>query len=154
SAIEPKAIFTVLSGESGQGKTWALCHAALTQAKRGDAAVVIPAPSTFEAIVGAINERVWLPAFSEAALLPVISRRLAPDPMGHDAGWLTIYLDDIQDRQLAQEIARYDWSSLGMRVVVSAQPRITELLFRLRPDSEIVPIGDFSSGELRRYLKS
>lgn len=153
TAFAPSAWVTVLSGESGQGKTWSLCQAALAQVERGEHAVVFRAPSDFDAFINAINERIWLPAYEQVAPLLVIARRLAPDLPSHDGCWLTVYLDDLQDRALAEALARIDWPGLGIRLVISAQPRITDAIRRARADTAAVPIGNFTSAELRRYLR-
>jgi hypothetical protein len=154
SSLNPTSDFTILSGESGQGKTWSLCRAALTQAARAEAVIVLSAASDFLAIERSINERVWLPAFAEPASLALIGRRLWSQTNGASYRWLTLYLDDLQDPRLADAIARFDWAGHGIRVVVSAQPRITRRLTQLRPDADVVEIGDFSSKELRLYLRS
>lgn len=95
----------------------------------------------------------WLPAYAAQAPLQTIARRLRPDLAGADGTWLTVYLDDLQERGLARSIADYNWSEIGIRLVVSAQPRITVLLQRVRPAVELVPVANFTSAELRRYLR-
>lgn len=144
---------TILTGESGQGKTWSLCQAAWAETEAGRLAVVFRAPAMFAEVVQAINERVWLPAYGTAAPLQTIARRLRPDLARADGTWLTVYLDDLQERGLARSIADFDWFEIGIRLVVSAQPRITALLQRVRPAVELVPVANFTSAELRRYLR-
>lgn len=151
--LAPSAWVTVLSGESGQGKTWSLCQSALAQAGRGELAAAFRSPASFDALVNAINERVWLPAYETIAPLTVIARRLAPDLRRTEGCWLTVYLDDLQDRNLAETLARFDWSTCGIRLVISAQPRITHVIQQARPETVVVPIKKFTSAELRRYLR-
>lgn len=153
TAITPSAPMTVLSGDSGQGKTWSLCQAANAEIERGGLAIAIRAPATFAEVVHAINERVWVPAYGTPTPLQTIARRLRPELKGADGVWLTIYLDDLQERALAQALVDFDWSEIGVRLVVSAQPRITAFLERARPAVEVVPIANFTSAELRRYLR-
>ena len=61
-----EAELTLLAAESGQGKTWSLCQAALAEADRGALGVLVASPASFEQIEAAINERIWLAAYEEA----------------------------------------------------------------------------------------
>lgn len=149
----PSAPVTVLSGESGQGKTWSLCQAASSEIERGGLAVIFRAPATFAEVVQAVNERVWLPAYGAAAPLQTIARRLRPELADDDGFWLTLYIDDLQNRGLAQALAEFDWWEIGVRLVVTAQPRISAFLQQARPAIDLVPVVNFTSAELRRYLR-
>ncbi|MBX9747601.1 MAG: hypothetical protein K2X34_11915, partial [Hyphomonadaceae bacterium] len=144
----------VLSGESGQGKTWSLCQAALNHAGIGELAIVFRSPHSMEAFVEAISERIWLLAYGAHAPLVVIARKLKPTLAAVDGCWLTVFLDDVQDRALAQELARINWKELGIRLVLSAQPRITNAIRAEMGDAAVTPIDSFTSAELRRYLRS
>ncbi len=149
----PRSAITVLSGESGQGKTWSLCQSALAHVERGQAAVLVPSPIRFQDIEDAVSDNLWLPAYRDRASLTVIGRTLRAAGAG-DAPWLTIYVDDVQDLAVARELARTDWQTLGIRLVLSAQPRITRVITDIAPAAQIVPIGNFTSSELRRYLET
>lgn len=151
--LEPVGPLTIISGESGQGKTWSLCQAALAQAARGELAIALSAQNSLDRLIREINERVWLLAYADPVSPQVMARRLARAVKNRDGIWLTVYLDDLQDRSLAEEIARLDWHRHGIRVVVSAQPRIVEAIFRARGDAHIEQIENFTSAELRRYLR-
>jgi len=150
--IDANGWFSVLSGESGQGKTWSLCQSALSEA--ADRAVIVSAsPGSIGDVIDAVNSRLWLPAYETPASLEVMSRRfghaLAPD----GGPWLTLYVDDVQDRGFARRLAQTDWQGLGIRVVLSCQPRMTAEIVRWRPDADVVPVANFTSAELRRYLR-
>lgn len=147
------AAITILSGESGQGKTWSLSHAAQARLDSGELAIAFRAPTDFEGLVAEINERVWLPAYGQNASLTEIARRLAPPTRAEDGVWLTIFIDDLQNRELAKKLASYDWRAVGIRLVVSCQPRITEVIAGCQKTAEIYQIDNFTSAELRRYLR-
>ena len=147
------AWLTVLSGESGQGKTWSLCQAALAAGECGANAILIRAPGDLAGLVREVNERVWLPAYEQPTPIPIMARRLAEGAADGDGAWLTIHLDDLQSRPLAEDIARTDWRGLGIRLVISAQPRIAAVLAAVA-GSAIAPVRNFTSGELRRFLAS
>jgi hypothetical protein len=149
--LVPSATVTVLSGESGQGKTWSLCQAALAQAERGEAALLVASPLRTQDIEDAVVNNLWLPVYRDRSPLPVIARTLRPANAG-DVPWLTIYVDDIQDLTVARELAHTDWQAMGIRLVISAQPRVTRVIGAIVPEADIVPIDNFTSAELRRYL--
>ncbi len=149
-SLEP---ITVLSGESGQGKTWSLSQSAQSQMQNGELAIAFRAPTNFDGVVSEINERVWLPAYGRNASIPEIARRLMPATGTQDGIWLTVYVDDLQDRDLARKLASYDWTAAGIRLVISCQPRITEEISNCQNSAKIHQIDNFTSAELRRYLR-
>lgn len=149
---EVKSGFAVLSGESGQGKTWTLAQLAFAQIANGELAIVTKSPTRLADVEKLINERVWQPAHPSRTALSVIGKHLADtfrDPNGY---WLTVYIDDVQDRTFAGNIARAKWEQLGVRTIVSAQPRITQAIRSIR-EVEIIDIGNFTSADLLRYLQ-
>jgi hypothetical protein len=144
--------FAVLSGESGQGKTWTLAQLAFTQIARGELAIVTRSPTRLADVEKLINERVWQPAHPVSAALSVIGKHLGAAFRDADGYWLTVYIDDVQDRKFAGNLARAKWEQLGIRTVVSAQPRITQAMSSIRK-AEVIDIGNFTSADLLRYLK-
>lgn len=143
---------TVLSGESGQGKTWSLSQAAQAQLERGELAIAFRAPTDFDGVVSEINERIWLPAYGRNATIAQIARRLGPAASVNGGTWLTIYVDDLQDRELAKKLVSHDWTAPGIRLVISCQPRITGVIADCQANAKIHSIDNFTSAELRRYL--
>ncbi|WP_438748243.1 hypothetical protein [Pararhizobium sp. O133] len=147
-----KSSFVILSGESGQGKTWSLADLALGQIQKGELAVVMRAPASLDEVERCINDRIWQPAHSAAASISVIAKSLRTAFSDGDGIWLTIYLDDIQERAFAQNLARCRWHEHGVRFVVSAQPRITKVVASINKSVKVTEVGNFHGGELRRFL--
>lgn len=145
--------FAILSGESGQGKTWTLAQLAFDQIARGELAIVMRSPTKIEDVVSCISERIWQPAHSDRGTIAVVAKALG-DAFRDDNGiWLTVYIDDVQDREFAQRLARSKWDEYGVRVVISAQPRITNLIRPIREGIQVIEIGNFRSADLHRFLK-
>lgn len=144
--------FAVLSGESGQGKTWTLAQLAFNQIERGELAVVLKSPTKLEEVIDLVTDRIWQPAYPERASLSVIAKHVGDAFRSENKYWLTIYIDDVQDRAFAERLARAKWQQLGIRTIVSAQPRITHVMRAIRSDAEVINIGDFRSADLHRYL--
>ena len=153
AAPEAEGSLTIFSGQSGQGKTWSLCQAALERSERGELAIVVRAPQDMARLIDVLNDRLWLDAYQVPAAPQVIAQRLGPHWRRPDGFWLTLYVDDLQGRGLAEEIAELDWHRHGIRLVVSAQPRITELIMRRAANVRVERIGNFTSAELRRHLR-
>lgn len=154
STVDASGALVLISGESGQGKTWQLCSAARVQSETDELVVIMSAPSSVSEIIQTINDRIWLPAFENPVSIAVMARRLRPTVGNRDGYWLTVYLDDLQDRELARSITDLDWADHGVRLVISAQPRITDAIISRRPDAISVLVQNFTSAELRRYLRS
>lgn len=145
--------FAILSGESGQGKTWTLAHLAFDQIARGELAIIMRSPMKIEEVVNCISERIWQPAHSDRGTIAVMAKNLGDAFRNDDGIWLTVYIDDVQDREFAQRLARLKWHEYGVRVVVSAQPRITDVIQSTRQGVQIIEIGNFRSADLHRFLK-
>ncbi|QCB55819.1 hypothetical protein E5675_16190 [Sphingopyxis sp. PAMC25046] len=150
--VIPSAALTLLSAESGQGKTWALCRSAIANSEAGRLSVVVASPQSIEQIVEHLNARVWRVAYGQNTAPDVMAQRLA-GALQNDGYWLNLYIDDVQSRDLAGAIARLDWGAHGIRIIVSAQPRVTEVFEQQRSDCDIVPIENFNSAQLRRFLE-
>lgn len=144
--------FAVLSGESGLGKTWTLAQLAFDQIARGELAVILKSPTKLEDVIDLVNDRIWQPAYTERASLSVIAKHLGDAFKSEHGYWLTIYIDDVQDRIFAERLARAKWQQLGIRTIASAQPRITRVIRAIRTDVEVIDIGNFRSADLHRYL--
>jgi hypothetical protein len=147
--VSPVSLF---GGESGQGKTWALCRAALSDAAEGRLAVLLSARGSLAELEAEIVKRVWLPSYALAVPLTTVAKRLRPPLPGPDLYWLTVYLDDLHDRELARALVGAGWGDLGIRLVLSAQPQIERLLQEIWQVT-VYSVPDFSLPELRTFLE-
>lgn len=148
----PDSGFCVFSGDSGQGKTWRLCQAALATAEAGQCLVFLPATGSVTDIETEIGNRVWPANLGSAPRLARIAGLLAPK-LAQGGAWLTLCLDDLADPALARALLRADWDDLGIRVLVTAQDRIANLLEHVDPGIAIQPVPDFTLPELRERLR-
>lgn len=150
--IMPDAPLAVLSGDSGQGKTWRLCRAALARAEDGRCALLLRAQGTLAEIEDKIVEQVWLTGFDRRLSLARVAERLRPKLADTKGIWLTVYLDDLADSGLAIELAQMPWSRHGITIVISAQNRITRMLGLAIEGLREIAVPDFTVSELRIYL--
>ncbi|WP_372084263.1 hypothetical protein [Tistrella mobilis] len=149
----PDAPFSVLSGDSGQGKTWRLCAAALASVEANRCALLLHPIGSLADLEREIVNVVWRRYFDRDLPLSVIADRLAPRLRGDDEVWLTVFLDDLADPDLATALAKSSWDRLGIRLVISAQDRITRLLSNHVDDLYEIQVPDFTLAELHDYLR-
>jgi hypothetical protein len=144
---------TLLSGESGQGKTWVLCRAAIAEAASGRLALLTRAPQSCRDLVEFISRSIWEDAYGDPGTIAQMKQRVGPHFADDADFWLTLYVDDIQDPSFARELKQRDLASDGIRLVISCQPRIADILAG-GPNARDIPVGDFTSADLRRFLAS
>ncbi|NQY14771.1 MAG: hypothetical protein HRT81_13035 [Henriciella sp.] len=121
----PETKTVLLSGESGVGKSWLLARRAdeLRNTKR--CAIILRNIKDVDEIETALNQILWTAAgFNFRADARTILSRVQKAFPNHFAFWITIFLDDPETSCLEQ-IARQDWASLGVRIVVTSS-RITK----------------------------
>lgn len=144
----------LISGESGFGKSWRLAALLARTSAAGGLAVLVAQARTLDQIRQAVVERVWLSSFDRAIDLPGLQRRLGArfaDPTG---AWLTVGVDDVQDRDLLAELHAADWQRFGVRVVATVPSQLAdEMTRRPRPPAE-QRVELFTRAQLRRFLAS
>lgn len=144
----------LISGESGFGKSWRLAALLARTSAAGGLAVLVAQARTLDQIRQAVVERVWLSSFDRAIDLPGLQRRLGArfaDPTG---AWLTVGVDDVQDRDLLAELHAADWQRFGVRVVATVPSQLAdEMARRPRPPAE-QRVELFTRAQLRRFLAS
>lgn len=151
---DPGGDLLLFSGESGFGKSWRLAALLAGAAGEGRLAMAVTQAPTLGAIRAAIVERTWLSGFDRALDLPALQRRLGPLFADEQGIWLTIGIDDIQDRELLAGLHAADWRQYGIRVAATVPVQLAdELARRPRPPAE-QRVGPFSRAQLRRFLES
>jgi len=150
--VTPEAGLCVFSGDSGQGKTWRLCQAAAVAAAAGQCVVLLPATGSVAELETLIIDRVWPSSLGAPPRLARIAGLLAPN-LAVDGIWLTVCLDDLADPSLARGLVRAEWEDLGIRVLVTAQDGIADLLERTDARATLQPVPDFTLPELRDRLR-
>lgn len=148
----PRRPVTVLRGESGLGKTWQLCSTANALADAGRPVILLRAAAGLEALTSRIVTTIWNPVYGAEAPLRSVADRLRP-ALSDDRGvWLTVFLDDLNDPELASRIIEAGWDRLGIDLVVSSQPMTADWLRRSPAAPEVVEVEEFSVQELSAYL--
>ncbi len=150
--LEPGAAVTLVRGESGYGKSWTLCAMALCEGGAGRLALLAANVGSIEDIRRLIVEQTWLSSYDAQVELPVLARRVGPRFVDIHGFWLTVFIDDIQDLALANQVLAYDWAACGVRLVLSSRTDLIDQLRGRNPDAAPVTVQRFSPAELNRLL--
>lgn len=125
---------TILTGESGVGKTWTLCAMARKQLADQSPALLVGARNDSDATLRAISNALWVEARGMDKELPLqaVYRRLGDIPNSSNteaSGWLcTIFLDDVQQPGVARDVAEAILRLPGLRLVLSAPEPVAAAL--------------------------
>ncbi|MDX2199493.1 MAG: hypothetical protein SF069_11050 [Phycisphaerae bacterium] len=146
----------VLSGESGQGKSWQLCRLALELSGQPALVVALQSHGSYKGTLDEVGRILWSDIAGHDAVIDLRQiahrvRKLCPTAPRH---WLTILIDQVNQLGEASSLARFDWAKLGVRALLACNSELAHELSQTRAVSEaaVISVGDFSLSELHRYL--
>lgn len=148
----PRLPITILRGESGLGKTWRLCATAQAMCKVGKLVMLVRASANLQALKEEIAGAIWNPVFNSVAPLASVAQRLRTTFADDRGVWLTVFLDDLNDPELARRILDDDWAALGIDIVASCQPNTADWLRQSGAVPDVIEVPAFNVEELVRYL--
>lgn len=148
--VSPRSA-VLLTGDSGQGKSWQLYRLGYELAKEEKIAVLVQGRGAVAADLDAVAEvfcrEIWGSASTQSLqdLVDLVRRELPElqDP------WLTVLIDGVRDEEYALSLLQYPWQRHGLRVVLGC--RWNDRFADAGPYA--IPVGNFTLGELSRYLK-
>jgi hypothetical protein len=155
SSWTPDRPVLVLSGESGQGKTWLLCGLARILAADEGLVLLIRSKGDAERDLDRAADLLWQDIAGHDGHLPLSRiaarrRELIPRQAGL---WLTLLIDDVRDAATALELAQHDWDGWGARLVMVCSPRVAVTVKHAAADRcRVAEVSDFSVSELYDYL--
>ncbi len=153
----------VVTGDSGDGKSWAL-YAAADQATTS-AVVFIDASNSgkldAEQLVNRAAERVWQVGLSHdnQKTMAALTERLA-QTLGKSMGrpWLTLCIDQVDDPVLARSLVQQPWSTWGVRLIIGVSNTARSAAEQAgKADSVSAKhhaVRPFSLPELQKYLEA
>lgn len=148
----PETGVILLKGESGAGKTWLVARWADELRNRGLSAIVLRDVASVEEIAAALNQVIWKPAgFARPADIQTIAARIRDDQPPEVAYWLTIFLDDPEVACL-EPIARKDFASIGIRIVIASTRIDEERIRRSFASASTIPTPLFILDESKSLL--
>lgn len=157
SIPQPQRPITIITGESGQGKTWALASSASAAASGPALVVWVSAERANRSVDQIVAEEVCLKGLQrgQVAGLDALARQCAEVNPNVPRPWAVVYVDGVNTRDDAAYLASLDWESWNIRLVVSALPEVADHFKAVCPTDriEIASVGDFTPPELRAYLQ-
>ena len=149
---------TIIHGESGQGKSWALYARSLSVSGRGDLALVIEAQAAddrdavCQRAASSFCDDIW--DVDEPRSLERLAKRMRRVDPAAAQHWLTVFIDGVQDIGLARDLVAYDWARKGIRLLFSLTTTGRENLDRELSGCRLEKVEDFSARELSDFLKN
>ena len=144
----------VLTGDSGQGKTWQLAALALEVFRNDGVPVAISATGDADKDLSLAAREYWQHLLCHPNELSL--ERIAEVRRDASCGstpFVTVFVDDVLSAQEAQQLARRGWEHFGGRLAISTLPPIARSLKqRFETRLEVIDVRDFSVSELRDYL--
>lgn len=146
----------VIAGASGSGKTWQLACLLKAAGNNEQLATLVPSATTAEEAMVHAARDVWQLALGETsdktlAAVSIFLRELTPDS---PAPRLIVALDDVRSIDMARNLVRQDWESLGMRLVITT-PRSVATALQLTDGAavHVHAVEEFTTDELDTLLK-
>lgn len=141
----------LLTGDSGQGKSWQLYRLGHELAEEEQLAVLIQGAgvvaSDLDQIAAVFCREIWgTSSVQPLQELVHLVRRELPELQ---EPWLTVLVDGVRDEEYALSLLQYPWQRLGVRVALGCRrsDRFTGASLHT------IPVADFSVAEISRYLK-
>jgi hypothetical protein len=149
--VSPRSA-VLLTGDSGQGKSWQLYRLGHELAKEEQIAVLIQGTGAVDSDLDRVTEvfcrEIWGTGSRQSLqdLVDLVRRELpeVQEP------WLTVLIDGVRDEEYALSLLQYPWQRLGLRVVLGC--RWSDRFAEAGPYT--IPMANFTLSELSRYLKS
>jgi hypothetical protein len=149
--VRPRSA-VLLTGDSGQGKSWQMYRMGYELAQKEQIAVLVQGTgavtSDLDAVADVFCREIW-GSGSKQSLRDLVDlvRRELPEIQ---EPWLTVLIDGVRDEEYALSLLQYPWQGFGLRVVLGCRwsDRFTEA------SPHIIPVSKYTLGELSRYLKS
>jgi hypothetical protein len=142
----------LLTGDSGQGKSWQLYRLGHELAEDGQIAILIQgsgaASSDLDAVAAVFCREIWgISRVQSLRDLVDLRRRELPNVQ---EPWLTVLIDGVRDEDYALALLQEpSWQRLGLRVVLGC--RESDRFKEVQP--QVIPVKKFTDKELSQYLK-
>jgi hypothetical protein len=152
----PDSSILMLSGESGQGKTWRLAAFASGAAAGSGIVVWIKATGDADKDLQKAANIIWQDTLNHDQPLAIdrIVNRLKAILPGLPESWLTLCIDDVHSGKETNQLLDADWKAWGIRLAVTVPPNIAKAAQnRARDRLHAIQVSDFTTSELRILLK-
>lgn len=156
-AWSPDKPILVVTGESGNGKSWRLARLATDVVAKHGLVTWFAAEGSAEETIAQVVDSLWTRGLQQTerirlAAIEAYCRRWVPNSHDH---WLTVIVDEVFDITMARElVAMPEFRVGGARLAFSATQRVADQLELLFPGKvEVRDTGEFTIEELSRLLE-
>jgi hypothetical protein len=144
----------VVTGESGEGKTWALAKLSRAQIEAQHPVVWVSSAKDMDTALARAMRIVWQEGLGatdtkEPMALTKHYQTLAPNA---PLPWLTVFVDDVRDPDVARDFINQHWSSWGMRLAMSVPTNVAYSMQQAFKGLSIHKTGSFSVQEVDEFL--
>lgn len=146
----------VISGQSGQGKTWQLSALACQLLVQDKLVVIISSQGNAADSLKLASRGVWSDFANHDNKLGLdrIAERLRQTCPHLGDPWLYLLIDNVTSASEARGLTRFDWRGHGIRLAFSTTSQIAaSLRSDIGEDLHTVKVGDFTVYELQEYLE-
>jgi len=146
----------ILSGESGQGKTWT-GYSLLREALHcEDVVVAVEARGDADRTQDAAAKQFWQGIVGHDNVLPFsrVCERLRQATSGQQGRRVTLLIDGVHDHTEAARLAQVPWEDWDVRTIITCLPDVARIVNNATTDERVVHVSmpDFSFKELQQYL--
>jgi len=153
-SLQPKQM-SILTADSGYGKTWELCKHALKWSQLGRPSILLSDVRSSTRLREQLIDKLWYSLDHDQKVpLQSVLKRISEFLLPQHYPYLTIFIDDIQEQSLVLELTKSEWKKLPIRFVISSQHRIKRFTEYDRESEKIsvYHIKKFNLKELRYYF--
>lgn len=151
--IEPLGL-SLIAGDSGYGKSWRMAGELKRRDENGELTVWVSNATSMATVLDKVVEVVWHTSFDADQKMPGLKRRLGHRYVDGQGAWLTVGVDDVQNRALVEEMRAANWGAYGVRLLATVPTEIANSIAAKPMPPDVHAVGKFTLPELRRFLRS
>ena len=146
----------VLSGESGQGKTWQMFNLVEKMLESGESVVIVDASGDAEKDLQKACDTFWCAGLSHDNTINIRDLKERYKKTLKPAGnyWLTIFIDNLQNIKETNDLLKHPLALWGIRLVFTAPLIVGKLLAsQYKKNVHVSEIKDFKTHELWDFFE-
>ena len=120
----------ILTGESGQGKTWQLCNLALNASLEGRLVILISEEDKPKGYLSSAANTIWQEGLDENSTLSIdaLARRIQDRFPTFPEPWLTLCINDVHPTSKVRELIKQNWEGRKTRLAVTTSSVVGQAL--------------------------
>lgn len=151
----PSNRIIIISGESGQGKTWRLAAYGNQEIESETIVAAVRATGLAKRTLQEVADFIWKEGFGRQREMSLdgITNSLRKDNESFPDDWLTILIDEVRSYEEARNLIEYPWEQYGIRLVMATGEDLAKkLVTQFANDITLERVENFTPSELREYL--